>query len=308
MARALEGLTVLEVSRGMPGSLAAMILADHGADVIKAESPSGDPYLSEAGRRVWGRGKRRLGLNLDLPAERESVFALAHAADVIICGVRPVTAERWGLTYAALAKGNPRLIFASISGFGWDGPLRHAQATEGLVAAVSGFMTMPSGGRRHGPTFFAPPLSSYAAALLAVQGILAALRDRDRTGSGQHVETSLYRGGLVYRAAFLWSPDRHAEDFPPPVAQPSDSRGVRPLFNLNECADGRWLSMGAWTPALAYKALESMGLTELLADARFAGLPNFFTQEAHRQDLLTLLWDAFKSHPLQHWLDLFDAA
>ncbi len=307
MARACVGVKVLEISRGMAGSLAGMILADHGADVIRAEDPAGDRHLSQAGERTWSRGKRRIALDMDSEADRARAFALAEHADVVLCGIRPTVAERWGLTYERLATANPRVIFASISGFGWTGPNRDQQISEGMVQALSGSMAMPANGsHRPGPAFLAPPLGSYAAALTCVQGIIAALRERDASGHGQHVDASLYHGLLVNRSFLLWEPEQHAEDFPVMRAVTPDHRGIRPLFNLNECADGRWLSMGGWTPALAYKTFEIMGLSHLLADERYAGMPNFFADEAHRLELLNILWAEFKTKPLQHWLDLMD--
>lgn len=308
MTRACDGLKVLEISRGMAGSLAGMILADHGADVIRAEDPGGDPTLTEAGERMWSRGKRRIALDLDLPADLESAHALANEADVVLISVRPSTAERWGFNYENLAAKNPRVIFATITGFGWTGPHRDVPVTEGMAQALAGSMNMPAnGGHRAGPVFLAPPLGSYGAAMTCVQGILAALRECDASGLGQQVDSSLYNALLVNRSFLLWSPEKHAEEFPVLRAVAPDHRGVRPLFNLSECSDGRWLSMGAWTPALAYKALELMGLQDVLADERFAGLPNFFPSESDREEVLNLLWDTFKTKPLQEWLDLMDA-
>src|SRR5581483_11669848 len=122
MAGACVGLKVVEIARGMPGALAGMVLADHGADVIRIEDPAGDPYLSRAGERMWSRGKRRIALDMDDATERAAALALAREADVVLCAVRPTTAERWGLTHDGLAAANPRTVFASISGFGWSGP------------------------------------------------------------------------------------------------------------------------------------------------------------------------------------------
>jgi crotonobetainyl-CoA:carnitine CoA-transferase CaiB-like acyl-CoA transferase len=311
MAGACAGLKVVEIARGMPGALAGMVLADHGADVIRVEDPGGDPYLNQAGEGMWSRGKRRIALDLDLLDDREAALALAREADVVLCGVRPATAERWSLTYEALAAANPRVVFASISGFGWTGPYRDLPMTEAMAFALAGgMMQAGNGGHRTGPIFLAPPLLSYSAALAAVPGIIAALRERDVSERGQHVDTSLYSALLVHRSFALWQPERHAEDFPTlaAVGVSPDPRGGRPLFNLNECADGRWLSMAAWTPALAYRALELMGLGDLLADERFAGVPNFFTSPDDRNALLQILWDTFRTRPLQHWLDLMDEA
>lgn len=307
MAGACSGLRVVEIARGMAGSLAGMILADHGADVVRFESPRGDPTLSTIGERVWSRGKTRVALDMADSEQRGRAMDVLRQADVLLLSVRPTTAEGWGLTYETLALANPGLIFASITGFGWDGPGRDQPVSEGLMQAMSGSMlSAGNGALRDGPIFFAPHAPAYGAALLAVQGVLAALRERDGSGLGQHVDVGLYQANLVYRATGLFDPEFHPEDFPS-VPATSDPRGVRPLFNLNQCSDGRWLSMGAWTPALAYRALEVMGLSHLLADERFVGIPNFFPDEAARREVLDILWTRFRERPMQEWLDAFDA-
>ena len=310
MAGAATGLKVVQIARGMPGMLAGMILADHGADVIQVEDPDGDPFLNLAGARMWSRGKRRIALDLDRTADRSAALALAREADIVLCGVRPVTAERWGLTPAALCEANPRALFVSMTGFGWSGPYRDLPLTEAMVLALSGGMAQPAnGGHRAGPIFLAPALPSYGAALAAVQGSMAALRERDVSGRGQHVDISLYSAMLVHRAFLAWEPEQHPEDFPvPALGVLPDPRGVRPLFNLNQCADGGWLSMAAWTPALAYKALELMDLGALLADERFVGVPNFYPTPEDRNALLEILWAKFRERPLADWLERMDAA
>lgn len=307
MSTACAGLRVVEISPGMSGALAGMILADFGADVVRLESPRGDPYLSVAGARVWSRGKARVALDMNDAEQRTRAATLIREADVVLTGVRPTTAERWGLSYEALAANDPEIIFATITGFGWDGPARDQPMSEALMQALSGAMTAQANGSlREGPVFIAPHSTAYAAALLAVQGTMAALRERDGSGQGQHVDVGLYQAMLVYRGIQMWEPEHHPEDFPSFPAT-TDPRGVRPLFNLNQCADGRWLSMGAWTPALTYRALEVMGLVDLLGDERFAGTPNFFPDDSARRDLLNILWDRFKERPMQEWLDAMDA-
>jgi crotonobetainyl-CoA:carnitine CoA-transferase CaiB-like acyl-CoA transferase len=308
MAAALAGLRVVEIARGMPGQLAGMVLADFGADVARLESPGGDPNAGEPGARTWTRGKRRIAIDMDNPGEREHALRIAKEADVVLLGVRPTTAERWGLAPAALLEANPRLVVATISGFGWDGPHREKPVTEAYMLAASGLMAYPgNGAQRTGPIFLAPHLPGYSAALLAVQGILAALRERDASGQGQHVDIGLYQAMLVHRAIYMWNPELHPEEFITPSKVLTDPRGMRPMFNLNECSDGRWLSMGGWTPALSYRALEVMGLGHLLADERFTGIPNFFPDEAARKEILETLWARFRERPQQEWLDGMDA-
>lgn len=306
MAGACDGLKVLEISRGMAGALATMVLADHGAEVIKVESPEGDPYTTEPGFRLWNRGKQRVALDLREPAQRQKVLELARAADVVVLGLRPTTLEAWGLTYEALSKDNPGLVFATITGFGWNGPYRDELAVDGMVHALSGSMlSNQNGAFRSGPIFFAPRIASYSAALLCVQGVLAALHVRETTGVGQHVDVSLLRGLVCYRGISLIKAERHQEELSslPPARDP---RGMRPLFNLNQCSDGRWISMAAYTRAFCEQALEAMGLSHLLEDPRFEGLPTSFSNEEDRMALLEILWDTFRKEPQELWLRRMD--
>ncbi|HET7738484.1 MAG TPA: CoA transferase, partial [Tepidiformaceae bacterium] len=306
MAGACAGLRVVEVTRGMPGALAGMLLADAGADVIKAEGNAPDPYLTEPGFHLWNRGKLRVRADVGDDDARARIARLARWADVVIVGVRPGTAERWGLTYDVLSATNPGLVVASVTGFGLTGPHRDAVASEAIVHALTGSMTSPlNGSLRDGPVFVAAHTAAYATAMLCAQGILAALHTRERTGRGQLVDVSLLDGILAYRGYGTMLPVEHKEDFP--AAPPArEHRGLRPLFNINQCEDGRWITVAAFTPALAVKSLGVMGLHHLLADTRFVGMPNVFPDDAARDAFLNILWDTFRTRPAEEWIRLFD--
>ncbi len=304
MPGAASGLKVLEIAQGMPGSLAGMLLADQGAEVVKLEAPTGDPYASEAGFRFWNRGKVRVAADLKDPGAADTLRGLSRAADVVIVGLSQSTAESLGLTYDELSRENPRLVFATITGYGWDSARRDELAIDGTVHARMGSMLSPqNGGSREGPIFVAPRIASYAAAMTCVQGILGALHVRETSGRGQHVDASLLRGALNYRGNGLLTAAQHQEDLPvqPAIREP---RGNRPLFNLCECADGRWISMAAFTRAFCEVGLRVMGLSDLLEDPRFATMPNTFANDDDRMAMLNILWDKFRKKPLQEWIDL----
>src|SRR3954469_12249169 len=122
MAGVLAGIKVLDLSWGIAGPRAGMLLADNGAEVTKIEPPGGDPFRSLSGYRVWNRGKRSAILDLKDNAQKEQFLALAAQADVVIESFSPGTTKKLGIDYATLSKGNPRLVYCSITGYGSDGP------------------------------------------------------------------------------------------------------------------------------------------------------------------------------------------
>ena len=198
MPLALEGLRVMDVSQGVSGPLCAMQLGDLGADVIKLEPPGGDwlrtvgPFQgSESALFLQlNRNKRGVAVDLKHAAGRAVLDALLAEADILVEGYRPGTMERLGFGYEAVSARNPRIVYCSISGHGSRGPLADAPATELDIQALVG-------ATRHVGTPDGPPvrlgfdLASTAAGIAGFQGIMAALFWRERTGQGQHVETSL---------------------------------------------------------------------------------------------------------------------
>ena len=169
-----SGLTVLDFSFGMPGTLTTAVLADFGADVIVVEPPNGSPYRSHPTWLAWNRGKRGIVLDLEDAADREKAQTLAAQADVLVESYRPGEAERLGVDYETLSAINPRLIYCSISGFGRSGPLSNVKGYEGVIAARSGRMHNFAGQLdREGPAYVAVQTGTWAASQGAVRGILA---------------------------------------------------------------------------------------------------------------------------------------
>ncbi len=225
MAGVFEGLRVLDLSWGIAGPMASMLLVDNGADVTRIEPPGGDPFAVQSGYRVWHRGKRSARLDLHSESDRSAFLALATQADIVLDSFSPGTTAELGIDHESLAARNPRLITCSITGYGEEGRDRDRPALDALVAARTGTLYdqkgrrgtpmeyilgrpgplpefdapegMVRGANRPGPVFPRTPWPSVGAAYLATLGIAAALRAREVTGRGQRVTTSLLQGALA---------------------------------------------------------------------------------------------------------------
>ena len=269
MAGVLDGLKILDLPRGISGPMATMLLVDHGADVVRIEAPGDDPFREQAGYKVWNRGKRSAVLDLTDARDKATFLSLAAAADVVIESFAPGKAEDLGVDYATLSATNPRLIQCSITGYGRDNSHADRPGFDALVAARSGLMweqrgwvggSAPhlagkppihpefevgyeklQGPPREGPLFSGSRFPSLGAAYAAAVGISAALRAREVTGRGQHVETSLLQGALAAGVmAFGVADELEAPFF---LSWIGDSRAPKGHF---ECSDGRWVH--AWPP------------------------------------------------------------
>jgi crotonobetainyl-CoA:carnitine CoA-transferase CaiB-like acyl-CoA transferase len=245
----LDGLSVLDLSWGIAGPVTTMLLADHGAAVVKVEPPGGDPFRDSAGYVVWNRGKRSLELDLHDDADREVLLRLVADADVLVESFRPGVTKRLGLDHAQLRAVNERLVTCSITGYGRHSEARDRPGYDALVQARSGIQHEQFG-LRDGPIFLHLPIPSYGAALLASVATQAALLAREQTGQGQWVETSLMQGALLF-TTMLWS--RAERPTPPMELFKFMNAGPSPCY---ETADGLWLHpMDACVPV----ALEHLG-------------------------------------------------
>ena len=212
MGGAFDGLQILELTWGIAGPMAGMMLADQGASVIRIEPPN-DPFADHPGYRVWNRGKRSAVLDVREPAGREDFLALAQRADVVLDSFRPGVMERLELDHSKLAAHNPRLITCSLTAYGEGNPNSQRPGYEALVAARTGSHWAQRGGilstgdigmpdvevpegaeqaaRPDGPIFPASPWMSINGFYHATFAVAAALVARERTGLGQHVEASM---------------------------------------------------------------------------------------------------------------------
>ena len=268
-AGSLQGIRVLELVDGVAGAMTGMLLADHGAEVVKVEPPGGDATRALPGSPVWNRGKRSLVLDPEHGADRDRLRELLGESDVLVETLAPREAARLGLEHRRLAPGCPRLVHVSITGYGRDNPHSDRPAVDALVAARSGMQweqrswfgaptdhlagiddagsawpvppRAEQTGHRDGPIFLAHPWPSIGAALLATAGALAALLAREQTGRGQLVEASLLQGVLL-QSGHLWQ-DLADPRLPGYRLWYYDRRAPKGLF---ECADGLWLHQ--WPP------------------------------------------------------------
>ena len=192
----LRGVRVVEQGTFITGPCAGMMLADLGADVIKVESPDGDPYRAyQKGMysphfQAYNRNKRAICCDLKQAADRELFDQLVAQADVYIQNFRPGTADRLGAGVKRLRGLNPRLVYCSISGFGADGPYAERPSYDSVAQALSGFLSVVVDQER--PRFLGPALADAITGIYAAFGILGALLERAGTGAGRHVEVSMF--------------------------------------------------------------------------------------------------------------------
>ncbi|MDB5476788.1 MAG: putative acyl-CoA transferase/carnitine dehydratase [Phenylobacterium sp.] len=200
---ALAGLRVLDCTHVIAGAWCSLILADLGADVVKIEPPAGETTRGHPGATFRAfdfvnRNKRAIALDLTTEAGAAVVRRLAETADVFVENYRPGSLDRMGLGYAALKAINPQIVYASVSGFGLDGPYRDRGGFDLIAQAMSGIMSFTGEEGSDKPVAAGVPISDLNAGMFAAIGVLAALRHRDATGEGQHVETSLLESALAY--------------------------------------------------------------------------------------------------------------
>ncbi|WKD49036.1 CaiB/BaiF CoA transferase family protein [Microbulbifer spongiae] len=272
MAGVLDKIKILDLSRGIAGPMATMVLSESGAEVIKIEGPAGDPNRdTQLGYHVWQRGKRCACYDLKDSAELDLFYQLVRSADILVESYSPGVAKKLGVDFESLQRINPALIVCSITGYGRDTPYSDRPAVDALVSAKLGLHYEQRGrvgaqyhvkggevpfadihftpdsvvGPRHedrdGPLFTGTYWPSLGAAYAAMTSINAALLVRQKTGLGQWVETSLMQGALTAGTlAYSYGEFPHAPHFSTWI---NDSRSPRGNF---ECADGRWIIN--WVP------------------------------------------------------------
>src|SRR5712675_1631303 len=202
---AMAGLRVIDLTRVLGGPYCTQILADHGADVIKVEPPAGDevrdwgpPFHGEDAAYFVGinRNKRSIGLDLASEGGRAVLMKMLESADVLIENFKPGTLDKWGIGADMLREKFPKLVHCRISGFGADGPRGGNPGYDAIIQAMTG-MIAATGSPQSGPMRIGVPLVDITTGLYAAIGILMALSERQRSGVGQFVETTLYETGLA---------------------------------------------------------------------------------------------------------------
>lgn len=267
----LDGMVVLDVTQVMAGPYCAMLLCDMGARVIKVEPPSGDSTRAMAGStgsdspafNAVNRGKLGIVLDLQKPAGRDALRRLARSADVLIENYRPGVMTRLGLDYDTLAADNPRIVYASISGYGQTGPDAAKGGFDLVAQGVSGIMSV-TGEPDRPPVKVGLPLTDLGAGLFALSAILAAIHWRSSAGRGQHIDTSLLEAGIalsVWEATEFFS----GQGIPRPLG--SAHRMSAP-YQAIRCADG-YITIGAANDRTFGKLAAALGHPEWTTDDRF---------------------------------------
>jgi crotonobetainyl-CoA:carnitine CoA-transferase CaiB-like acyl-CoA transferase len=314
-----HGIRIIDLTQGMAGSLATMILADYGADVIRLEPPGGDPNWSQPGYLLWNRGKKSVAPDWDSKSGLQQVQQLLQGADIFIesLGVGEVDAR--GLGYGAVSTLNPGLIMLSLSAFGPDGPYKDLKPYDGIVNAKSGRMRDQVGWQGDRPTFRAVNDISYHTAMFVVQALVAALRVRSLSGKGQRVDTSLLAGVTAPNnpwRRFEGQPlpaDRYPREVPKDAVirgelvldrYESDPHSAIPSQLCAECADGRWIMHSHTQPELFKAWINTIGFEWIWGDPRFADAPRF-TNDADRIALNLMIFARMKEKTSVEWREIY---
>jgi formyl-CoA transferase len=305
-ARALDGIRVLDVTQVMAGPFCAMLLADLGADVIKIEPPGGDSTrqmpggtgLDSPSFNAVNRGKRGASLNLKSPAGRDVFVRLARASDIVIENYRPGVMDALGLGYPQLSALNPRLIYASISGYGQTGPARGKGGFDLVAQGVSGIMSV-TGEPGSAPAKAGVPLTDLGAGLFAAVGILAALNHRHANGIGQHIDTSLVDAGV---ALSVWEATEYFSTGAVPTALGSAHRMNAP-YQAIRCADG-YISLGAANDRLFERLCDLLGRRDWLQRPEFV---DNSSRVRNRARLAAEIEAVTVHEPARRWLERLEA-
>jgi len=294
----LSGVRVLDLSLFLPGPHLTMMMADHGADVIKVEPPGGEPVrdigLRQAGISTWfrntHRGKRCIALDLKQPAQLDALLQLADHADVLVEAFRPGVAQRLGIDAPTLRARNPRLVYCSISAFGQTGPKAGRPAHDLAVQADSGVVSLNLGqdGQPASPHM---PVADMAGSLMALAGILMALYRREQTGLGDTIDLSMQDALMAWLPNVLGPPLAEGRD---PVVKDERSWGGNAMYGLYRCSDDRWLALGGAEHKFSDVLFNALGRADLALICR---LPPGPQQTPARAFLAT----TFASRSLADW-------
>jgi len=292
---AYTGLRVLDLGQGIAAPYCAMILAMHGAEVVKLEPPGGD-WSRGLGRRYgdhtamsahFNRGKKGLALDLRASAGRDVALTLAKRADIFIEGFRPGVASRLGLGYEALAAINPRLIYVSVSGFGQEGPHIGLPCTDSVAQAFSGLAALNIG-NDGGPHRVGAMIVDALTGVYAAQAVGVALYARERRGAGARLELSLTQSAAAILGHKL--AEHVLEDGKPQV--------VNVPTGAHRTQDG-WVMIALLREADFVRLVTALGASELATDPRFS---SFAARAQNSPAIFAALGAIFARETTAHWL------
>lgn len=303
-SKALSGLRVLDLTRVRAGPQCCRVLADFGADVVKIDAPEGlDANAGVSGNRHGydmlnlHRNKRSITLNLKHDKGRDLLLEMAGTADVVVENFRPGVKTRLGIDYEALSAVNPRIVLASISGFGQTGPYENKAGFDQIAQGMGGLMAV-TGFPDGAPTRAGTAVADLSAGLYAATGILVALTERAQSGKGQWVQTSLLQAQI---ALMDFQAARYLVDDHIPAQAGNDHPTVTPMgvvatkdghINLGVGGDGQWRAL-----------CEALGKPEWGANPAYATMGD---RTAKREEIWALLRPIFATKTSANWIDILD--
>ncbi|MFC3101506.1 CaiB/BaiF CoA-transferase family protein [Altererythrobacter lauratis] len=298
MARPLAGIRVLDMGTFITGPACGMLLADLGAEVIKVEMPeTGDPFRAFKGDlysphfQTYNRGKKSVTLNTKLPEDLAAFDELVKGADVFIQNFRPGVADRLGVGAERLQGINPRLIYVDISGFGNDGPWKDRPAFDTVSQAATGFLRLLVNPAK--PRVVGPAIGDAVTGFYAAYGVLAALYEREKTGKGRRVETSMFEA----MSHFNLDDFTHylsVDEVMGPWSRPHVSQSY-----VFQCADGGWIALHMSSPPKFWENLaEAVGEPDMLKRPEFESRP---ARIANYEKVVDFLAPIFATQPRAYW-------
>lgn len=294
----LQGLRVIDLSQYLPGPHFTMMMADHGADVIRIEPPAGEPTRTigtqQAGASVWfrntHRGKKSVVLDLKQPEGVDAFMRLAATADVIVEAFRPGVVQRLGIGYEAVKAVNPGIVYVSIAAFGQTGPMAQRPAHDLSIQAESGVVSLnraPDGT----PALPGIPAADMAASLMAMNGVLMALLRRTTTGQGDYIDISMQDSLMSWLVNVVGPVFGENRDL---VLANERGFGGNAFYNIYRCADGEHITLGGSEVKFAANLLKALGRPDLIDLCRLPPGPG-------QAPVRAFLTETFAQHPRRHW-------
>lgn len=314
----LQGITVIQTATVLAGPMAARLLADWGATVIRVERPAGGDISRQLARAMVGggpipsdidyvseninRNKKSLALSLATPQGQDILHRLLATADVLVSNFRPREMKKFRLDFPTLQQLNRRLIVANLSGYGSQGPDQNLPGYEGVsFFSRSGIMhTLQMPGMP--PPQYPIGMGDFSTGLALAYGIMTALFVRERTGVGQEVDASLFQTGMFVLSNDLAGALVSGED----REKVAREDVVNPLAGFYETQDGRWVRLGIIQPDLYWtRFCQAIGRADLEHDGRFA---TFEARIEHHEELFAILVNTFRACPYAEWTQRLTAA
>ena len=303
----LKGIKVVDMTAAMAGPFCTMLLADMGAEVLKIEPLGqgdmlrgfGPPFIKGESTyfMVVNRNKRSMTLNLKTPEGLDILKSLARDADVVVESFRPNVKHKLGVDYEALSALNPGLIYCSISGFGQDGPLANRPGFDPIAQGMSGFMSV-TGFPETGPIRAGVAIGDSLGGIFAMYGILLALIERNRSGKGQYVSTSLLEGlvGILgFQAAKFFGTGQVPE-------RTGNDHAMMSPYGTFKTKDSH-INIAAGNQGMWERLCKTLGLETLIEDARFLTVKD---RVLNRPELSSLLNEKLKGKNSGEWIEILN--